>query len=100
MIADPLPADSRIGAGEDVKTQLEPVAETVGDFERFVQLVSVGYWPSRTDLAALESEVAVELEHGGSGRNKVGTVDLNFITALGVKKSEGAAAMATAGGFT
>src|ERR1700743_858022 len=36
MIADPLPADPRIRAGEDVKAKLEPVAEAVRDFERFV----------------------------------------------------------------
>src|ERR1700678_2949471 len=35
MIANPLPPDSRIRAGEDVKAKLEPVAEAVGDFERF-----------------------------------------------------------------
>jgi len=63
MIADPLPADPRIRAGEDVKSQVEPVAEAVSDFERFVQLVFGGILSVDDGLAAFEGKIAVKLEH-------------------------------------
>ncbi len=89
MVADPLPADPRIRAGEDVKAKFEPVAEAVGDFERFVQLVFGRILAIDHCLAAFEGEVAVELEHGGARIDQVRAVDLNLITALRIKKPEG-----------
>jgi hypothetical protein len=88
MIANPLPPDSRIRAGEDVKAKLEPVAEAVGDFERFVQLVFRGILAVYDCLAPLEGEVAVKLEHRGARRDQLGTVHLNLITALRLEEPE------------
>ena len=52
MVAHPLPADMRVGAGEHVKAKLEPVREAVSDFERFMQLVLGGVRPVDHRLAA------------------------------------------------
>jgi hypothetical protein len=89
MIADPLPANPRIRAGEDVKAKFEPVTEAMSDFERFVQLVFGGILSIDDGLAALEGKIAVQLEHCGARRNQLGTVHLNLITTLRIQKSEG-----------
>ena len=89
MIADPLPALFRIGAGKNVETEFEPVAEAVRNFEGFVQLVLRGVLAIDDCLAAFEGEVAVKLEHRGALRNKFGTVNLNLVAALGTQQSGG-----------
>jgi hypothetical protein len=40
-------------------------------------------------LAALEGKIAMKLEHCGAGRNELGTVHLNLITALPIQQPEG-----------
>lgn len=54
----------------------------MGNFHGFVELV-LG-WKLAVDdvLLAFEGEVAVQLHHSVARRYGIGTVDLNFITAL------------------
>jgi len=40
-------------------------------------------------LAAFESKITVQLEHGGAGRHQVGAVNLNLVTALGAQQPHG-----------
>jgi len=89
MVANPLPANTRIGACENVKAEFEPVAEAMRNFECFVQLVLGGVLSVDDRFAAFECEVAVKLEHGGAGIDKIGSVDLDLVTALRMKQPEG-----------
>jgi hypothetical protein len=58
------------------------------DFERLMQLVLSRVHSVDHRLHAHEGEIAVQFKHRVSGRHKVGTVDLNFITALGVNETD------------
>jgi len=83
VIADPLDAVTILLAGEDVEAHLGPTVYTLGELKGFVLLMLGRVNPIERLLLALESEVGVQLDHQAFRSDRVGTVDLDFIIALG-----------------
>src|SRR5689334_24391188 len=82
MIADPIPSDAALRAGEDVEAGFKPLGEAVCDLDSFVQLVIVGIQAILGSLESLEGEVAVQLNHGLMRRHGLVGIDLDFVVAL------------------
>src|SRR5438093_12275655 len=79
----PVPAVPGSGAGEDVQAGLEPGREAARDLDGFVPGMIRGRDPALSSFAALGGEVAVQLDHGLVGRDRVVRVDLDFVVFLG-----------------
>ena len=69
-------------AGEDVEADFEIIGEAVGDLEGLVQLVFGGVESVDRGLAAFDSEVAVEFEHGVIGRDQFRSIHLDLVIVL------------------
>jgi len=82
VVADPLNALAAALVGKDVEADLEPVGETVGNFDSFVQGVVGGIKAVFDGFGAVDGEIAVELKHGVVGIDEIGAVDLNFVVVL------------------
>lgn len=82
MIADPLPALTGRGAGENIPAGFEPIGKAVSDFQRLVPLVLGWVYPINHGLGALNGEVAVQLDHGVVGLDGIGAINLNFVVPL------------------
>src|SRR5215471_13169606 len=82
MAADDVEPFTRTTAGEQVETTLEPLAEPVRDFERFVDGVVGGVHAVDGLPAAGRREVTVQLDQRYAARHQFGTVDLDFEVVL------------------
>ena len=82
VIAHPHPPAVGLDGGENVEPGLEPVAETVGDLERFVDGMVGRQDPIDYRLRSLHREVAMQFHHGVAGRDEIRAVDLNFSVVL------------------
>ena len=85
MVTHPVPAISRAGTGKDIKAGLKPIIEAVRDLDGFV-LGVVGWQHAILDgLAAVNCEVAMQLDHGVTGLDLVVGVDLDFVVVLSAR---------------
>ena len=82
VVADPLPSLIVGHRGEDVEAGLEPRRDALRDLDRLVQLVFGGKDAVHGRLRSLEGEVAVQLHHGGFGRNRFRPVNLDLVVVL------------------
>ena len=82
MVADPLDALAAAFGSEDVEAYFEPVGKTVGNFDSFVLGVVGGIEAVDDGFAAVDGEIAVELDHGVVRFNEIVAVDLDFIVIL------------------
>jgi len=83
VVADPLNALATTFGSENVKANFEPVGEAVSDLDGFMLGVVGGIDAVDDGLAAIDSEIAVELDHGVVGLDQVVAVNLNFVVVLG-----------------
>ena len=88
VIANPHPPAIGLDGGEDVKASLKPTRKAVGDLQSFVFGVVRRQHTVDYNLGALYGEVAVDLDHGIGGGDKVGAVDLDFSVVLGAGRSD------------
>src|ERR1700682_3662756 len=70
-------------AGENIESGFEPVVEPVSDFDCFVPGVISRRRSVISLLRSFGSEVVVQLDHGYTARNGLGSIDLDFIIVLG-----------------
>jgi hypothetical protein len=69
-----------LGCGsEDIKSALEPIVESVGNFDGLMLGVIGGIYTIYDRLRAIDREVAMEFNHGVSGIDQVGSVRLDFV---------------------
>src|SRR5207302_3061147 len=79
VIAHPLPSIAGVDAGEDVEAGLEPIGNALGDLDGLV-LGAVGGLQAIDYIAfSRDGVVAMQLDHSGLRRDRVGAVDLNFV---------------------
>jgi hypothetical protein len=83
VVANPLHAVAVLLAGEDVKTDLGPVVDALGEFDGLVLLVVGGIDAIDEVLLAFGGEVGMQLDHEVPGFDGVRSVDLDLIVALG-----------------
>src|SRR5215472_5009183 len=82
VVAYPLPSLTDARGGEDVKAGLKPVGPAMSNFNCFVHRMICGEKAIDHLLRAVDSEVAMQLDHGVAGRNRLVAVDLNFVIIL------------------
>ncbi len=88
MVAYPLHPLTAACAGKDVETHLRPVRNSLRDLDGFVLGVVGGIEPvrrvfrSRQRLRAIRGEITVQLQHRRLRRNRVRSIDLNFVIIL------------------
>src|SRR5215472_2188333 len=87
VVADPLDALPAFFRSEDVETSLEPVVEAMRDFDGFMQLMIGRKQPVLRGIGALESEIAMELDHSVMRFDQLVGVDLNFVVILRARGS-------------
>jgi hypothetical protein len=85
VVADPLNALAATLGSKNVKTNFEPVCETMGDLDGFVFSMVCGIEAVDDSFGAVDGEITVELNHGVAGINQIGTVDLNFVIVLSAR---------------
>src|SRR5205823_7386808 len=82
VVPDPVPAVPISRAGEDVKARLKPGSEPARDLNGLVPGVLARQNAVLAGLAALEGEIAVQLDHGMTRLDGVVAVDLDFVVVL------------------
>src|SRR5581483_7598175 len=80
--ADELPSALGLDRAEQVEAGLEPVVEAARDLKRLVEGMMGGENTIFRSLAPLDSEVAVELNHGAVRGHGVAGIDLDFVVVL------------------
>ena len=70
-------------AGEEVETDLRPVIETLGEFDRLVLLVVGGIDAIDGLLLAFHGEIRVQFDHQCLRGHRLGPVDLDLVIGLG-----------------
>ena len=83
VTADDVVALATASAGKEIEAGLEPLVETMSDFERLVERVVGRQHSLVNDLATLDGKVAVDFDHGRVGRDEIGAVHLDFVVVLG-----------------
>ena len=82
VVANPLPACLTARARKDIETNLEPVIEALGDFDRLMDRMVCGLSPVGGFELPDGSEVRMQLNHCGPGSNGFGAIDLDLVVAL------------------
>ena len=82
VVADPLDALAAALGSEDIEADFQPDGETVGDFDGFVLGVVSGIESVDDGFAAVDGEIAVQLDHGVVRLHELVAVDLNFVVVL------------------
>jgi hypothetical protein len=67
---------------KNVESGFKPIREAMGDFDGFVELMIRGEQAILHGLRALESEIAMQLDHGVVRIDGVVAVDLDFVIVL------------------
>src|SRR5689334_22647005 len=88
VVADPLPAMSRLDTGEQVKASLKPRRESVGKFQCLVQGMVAGHNSVDRLSGSLERVVAMQFQHVLAGRDRFRGVDLNLVIVLGEGRAQ------------
>ena len=89
MVADPLEALAVALGSEDIEADLDPVGETVGDLDGLVLGMVSGIEAVDEGFAAVDGEIAVQLDHGVMRLHEIVAVDLNFVVVLRVGGQNG-----------
>jgi len=89
VVADPLDALAAALGSEDIEADLEPVGETVGDLDGFVFGVVGGIEIVDDGFAAVDGEIAVELDHGVVRLHEIVAVNLDFVVVLRAGRQNG-----------
>src|SRR5258708_15611769 len=86
VVANPLKSIAIAFVGEDVKAGFKPICEAVSNLDGFVLRVIRGQDAVLNGLAAIDGEIAVELDHGVMRLNHVIAVDLDFVVVLSARR--------------
>src|SRR5262249_43705107 len=82
MIADPVPAESRVSARESIKARLKPVGPALGDLDGFVESMVCRQHSVFYGLGSVNSKVRMEFHHRGTRLQGVAGVDLDLVVVL------------------
>src|SRR5260370_11690918 len=85
VVAHPLDPISIALVGKDVKAGFKPIREAMGNLNRFVLGVVGGKNSILSGLAAVNGEIAMQLDHGAVRRDRVVTIDLDLVILLGTR---------------
>src|SRR5260370_2103979 len=81
--AHPLDPISIALVGKDVKAGFKPIREAMCNLNGFVLGVVGGKNSILSGLAAVNREIAMQLDHGAVRRDRVVTIDLDLVIVLG-----------------
>src|SRR6266851_151155 len=82
VVAHPLDPISIALVGKDVKAGFKPIREAMGNLNGFVLGVVGGKNSILSGLAAVNREIAMQLDHGAVRRDRVVTIDLDLVIVL------------------
>src|SRR6266705_5004184 len=82
VVAHPLDPISIALVGKDVKAGFKPIREAMGNLNGFVLGVVRGKNSILRGLAAVNREIAMQLDHGAVPHDRVVTIDLDLVIVL------------------
>src|ERR1700722_1030809 len=86
VVPYPLHAISILPAGENIKADLRPVGQTLGNLKRLVQLMVGRVYAVDDILLAFRGEIGMKLNHGALWLNGSRAIYLDFVVALSIHR--------------